>query len=479
VYPRNGMLPPIEGPSPAWRALRTECVAAGPIDLDIQAGLPLSRRAAEAGQRYFAERFAAGGRARAGVPPEVARLPSRAGRLLHADAADVRLVAGADAALDLLARGVARAHVILMADDRPGVGDPFARHGHALTHVPSAADGTIATADLDRALRRDTRLVVTSSVLSSTGVRQPADALASWCRVRGVPLVVEAAPSAGLLEPPAAACPDVVVMGVAGGGGAMLRRPAFAAAWPATEPPPPGEGDLAGLMALDGAFDVLDECGGAAAVEARVHALVDYLHARLDAASLPVRSPRARDQRANITIVGVRDPAATAAALAHAGIRAGRSPLGLRVGLHAFTLDTELDTLVDALVRLERGDVLLPPADPPARRACVDLNGVLDEYRGWRGPRHWDPPRPGAGAFLRGLRERGWHVTVFTTRYYRDAWAWLLQHGLADLVDEVTDRKPPADVFVDDRALRFRGDYEDLLDEMDAFRPHWDPPAPG
>jgi hypothetical protein len=389
----------------------------------------------------------------------------------------VRLVAGADAALDLLARGVARSHVIVMADDRPGVAAPFARHGHALTPVPSAADGTIAAADLERALRHDTRLVVTSSVLAATGVRQPVDALTSWCRARGMLLVVEAVPSAGLFEPSAAACPDVVVMGMAGGGGAMLRRPAFAAAWPATEPLPTGEGDLPGLLALAGAFDVLDECGGVAAVEARVHGLMDYLHARLDAASLPVRSPRVRDQRANVTIVGVRDPGATATALAYAGIRAGRSPLGLRVGLHAFTLETELDTLVDALVRLERGDVLPPPAGPPARRACVDLNGVLDEYGGWRGPRHWDPPRPGARAFLAALRERGWHVTVFTTRYYRDAWAWLLQHGLADLVHEVTDRKPPADVFVDDRALRFRGDYQDILDEMQVFRPHWEPPS--
>ena len=27
---------------------------------------------------------------------------------------------------------------------------------------------------------------------------------------------------------------------------------------------------------------------------------------------------------------------------------------------------------------------------------CVDLNGVLDRYTGWRHEKHWDPPRPGA-----------------------------------------------------------------------------------
>ena len=30
--------------------------------------------------------------------------------------------------------------------------------------------------------------------------------------------------------------------------------------------------------------------------------------------------------------------------------------------------------------------------------ACVDLNGVLDQYRGWQGEEQWDPPRDGAAA---------------------------------------------------------------------------------
>lgn len=46
--------------------------------------------------------------------------------------------------------------------------------------------------------------------------------------------------------------------------------------------------------------------------------------------------------------------------------------------------------------------------DNPERAiVCVDLNGVLDSYTGWKHAGHWDPPRPGAGAFLRSLTERG------------------------------------------------------------------------
>jgi hypothetical protein len=106
--------------------------------------------------------------------------------------------------------------------------------------------------------------------------------------------------------------------------------------------------------------------------------------------------------------------------------------------------------------------------------ACVDLNGVLDTYTGWRGPKHFDPPRAGAKRFLRALRSRGFQVVIFTTRYPADVWRWLEGHGLGELVSDVTDRKPPAHVFVDDRAVCFRGDFDATLDQIDRFAAHWE-----
>jgi len=40
-------------------------------------------------------------------------------------------------------------------------------------------------------------------------------------------------------------------------------------------------------------------------------------------------------------------------------------------------------------------------------------------------------------------------------------------------VAEVTDRKPAAHVFIDDRAVCFRGDFDDTLRQVDAFAAHW------
>jgi hypothetical protein len=113
--------------------------------------------------------------------------------------------------------------------------------------------------------------------------------------------------------------------------------------------------------------------------------------------------------------------------------------------------------------------------DNPVRPiVCVDLNGVLDDYRGWRHPDHWDPPRPGARAFLEALRSRGFDIVVFTTRHPVGVRRWLREHGLYDAVDAVTRKKPAAHVFVDDRAVCFTGDFDDALARIAQFKAHWE-----
>jgi hypothetical protein len=117
-------------------------------------------------------------------------------------------------------------------------------------------------------------------------------------------------------------------------------------------------------------------------------------------------------------------------------------------------------------------------SEEPDRIACVDLNGVLDGYMGWRGPEHFDPPRSGAREFLAALDARGFRIVVFTTRYAPDVWMWLREYRLDHLVADVTDRKPAAHVFIDDRAVCFRGSFTSTLQEVDKFAAHWEQPVP-
>jgi hypothetical protein len=45
--------------------------------------------------------------------------------------------------------------------------------------------------------------------------------------------------------------------------------------------------------------------------------------------------------------------------------------------------------------------------------------------------------------------------------------AWLRKHDIT--IDEVRLHKPPAHVYVDGRAVRFRGNWDDVLDEIRQF----------
>ena len=101
------------------------------------------------------------------------------------------------------------------------------------------------------------------------------------------------------------------------------------------------------------------------------------------------------------------------------------------------------------------------------KRICVDFDGVIHSYTsGWKGadviP---DPPVPGAIMFLNRLIAMGYEVVIHTTRASDDnpggaeaIRAWFIRNDFLYSV-VITDRKMPAEVYIDDRALRFEGSW--------------------
>ena len=117
----------------------------------------------------------------------------------------------------------------------------------------------------------------------------------------------------------------------------------------------------------------------------------------------------------------------------------------------------------------------MPQADDDQRPViCVDLDGVLNTFDAWRSPEYFHPLRPGAGDFLRRLKEDGYRVVIFTVRWFEWVEKWLEQNGVRQYVDQVTDRKCPAEVYLDDRAVCFRGDFEEAYRQIVTFKPFWE-----
>lgn len=105
------------------------------------------------------------------------------------------------------------------------------------------------------------------------------------------------------------------------------------------------------------------------------------------------------------------------------------------------------------------------------KTVCVDLDGVLARYNGFKGIDHFDDPFPGAREFLTDLRKVA-KVVIFTTRASVSAHGncdWPARNSVAELKAKVVAwlrkwelpfddvwtaaGKPIASAYVDDRAV--------------------------
>jgi hydroxymethylpyrimidine pyrophosphatase-like HAD family hydrolase len=111
---------------------------------------------------------------------------------------------------------------------------------------------------------------------------------------------------------------------------------------------------------------------------------------------------------------------------------------------------------------------------------CIDLDGTLARYDQWRGVDHFGDPIPGGKEALSELRRLGWTIIIYTTRGDRDKTRQFLEdHDIPfDYINENPnqpvdglDGKLIADVYVDDRAVQFNGDWQDALRQVIDFKP--------
>lgn len=102
---------------------------------------------------------------------------------------------------------------------------------------------------------------------------------------------------------------------------------------------------------------------------------------------------------------------------------------------------------------------------------CIDFDGVLNNYKGYDGD-NLGTPREGAREFLETLSHQ-YTIIILTARRYDKVMKWMDEHDLLKYVDNVTNIKPVAFAYIDDRAIPFMGDYESTLHTLSIFEPYW------
>lgn len=106
---------------------------------------------------------------------------------------------------------------------------------------------------------------------------------------------------------------------------------------------------------------------------------------------------------------------------------------------------------------------------------AIDFDGTLSAYTGWKGDMApLDPPLPGAIDFLTDCLDRGFAVVIFTTRPEQLVHEWLEKHAPPDvaLAVQITNTKPPAWLYIDDRCFLFQGTFP-TMPEIENFKAWW------
>ena len=116
----------------------------------------------------------------------------------------------------------------------------------------------------------------------------------------------------------------------------------------------------------------------------------------------------------------------------------------------------------------------------------VDFDGVLHWYRkGWHDGTIYDEPVPGSQLAMAELLEAGFRVVIFSTRAtervikgnkQKSQWfemkQWLFKHNFPQGLHVNTEEgKPMGVAYIDNRAVRFRGNWRETLQEAMTLTP--------
>lgn len=99
----------------------------------------------------------------------------------------------------------------------------------------------------------------------------------------------------------------------------------------------------------------------------------------------------------------------------------------------------------------------------------IDLDGVLNQYEGNFNKDNIPPIKSGAAEFISKIAE-DFELKLFTTRNRLLASKWLMENNLDEYFSDITNVKDPAWLIIDDRCVRFQGDYGNLYNEIKDFK---------
>ncbi len=107
-----------------------------------------------------------------------------------------------------------------------------------------------------------------------------------------------------------------------------------------------------------------------------------------------------------------------------------------------------------------------------AHPIAIDFDGVLAEYEGYKGEEILGKPIHGAKEFINKILDSGLSYVIFTTKPAEKVMAWINKNKFPK-PESITNKKIPSPLYIDDRCIRFVGDFDKLLEDIKNFHPYW------
>jgi hypothetical protein len=106
------------------------------------------------------------------------------------------------------------------------------------------------------------------------------------------------------------------------------------------------------------------------------------------------------------------------------------------------------------------------------KKILIDFDGVLNDYDGNFNKNELPKIKEGAKEFIEKLNESA-DLYLFTTRNLMLSAKWLQENNIDKYFQDITNIKIPSYLYIDDRCICFKGEYDKTLDEINNFRVYW------
>ena len=117
------------------------------------------------------------------------------------------------------------------------------------------------------------------------------------------------------------------------------------------------------------------------------------------------------------------------------------------------------------------------------RALCIDFDGVISSYGGFKGRGVFGSPIENVRYYLQKFRDEGWRLIVHTSRgelglieeyLLREKIPFdFINHNPDNEKFQLSDVKPVAHVYIDDRAITFDGDWGGIYSKISGKDPEW------